>query len=272
MKFSGTRVYGFESAVIGMRLPLSKDYEDAYNKSDSTFVLEKLYDDCSTWIGERSVFKLGQKDLALARKLIRADDTGKAGEPNSKFLQMIEVWVCVEAPLAFWKEADTYRHSVKNSTSTMHRIQSYPITRDCFERKPNGKLSTLIDIDAAEKLREKFNHLQDRIKIESEKDKPNPEAIKKLRVEQKDVWYDLIYGLSDSWLQSRMWHFNYATLRNICSWRSNHKQNTWSGKDNPNMENFISWAKTLPYSNELIFNQPEKVTEENILDEVSKRG
>ena len=271
MKFSGTRVYGFESAVIGMRLPLSKDYEDAYQKSDSTFVLEKLYDDCSSWIGERTIFKLGTEDLKLARRLINADDKGKAGEPNSKFLQMIEVWVCIEAPLAFWKEADTYRHSVKNSTSTMHRVQKYEITEECFEKKPNGKLSSAIDIKSFEKLRLRFNEIEKSIKDESDKEKLNLEYIKKLRVEQKDVWYDLIYGLPDSWLQSRMWHFNYATLRNICSWRSNHKQNTWSGKDNPNMENFISWAKSLPYAEELIFCD-KPILDNEILEEVAKRG
>ncbi len=220
MRFTYTKVEGFEPAIIGVRLNMSKDYEDAVSKMDSMLSM-----------GGR---RIGPEDLRICKNLIKADSTKKAaGEPNSKFLQMIEVWVCVEAPLCFWKEADTYRHGVKSSTSTMHRIGKYVIDETCFEPKPtNGKISSLIDIQKLEEARQKFNETHD-----------------------KDIWYDLIYGLGDSWLQTRMWHFNYSTLRNICQWRLHHKQNTWSGDDNDTMENFIKWAKTLPYAQEFLFEE-----------------
>ena len=218
MRFTYTEVQGFRPAIIGLRLPMSKDYEDAVHKMDS--YLKDTY-----WI-------IGPEDMRICKNLIAADEKMGVCQPNSKFLQMIEVWVCVEAPLAFWKEADTYRHSVKSSTSTMHRIQKYIIDETCFEPKPNGKISRLIDIQKLEETRKKYNETHD-----------------------KDIWYDLIYGLGDSWLQTRMWHFNYATLRNIVTWRKSHKQNTWSGKDNPDMENFIAWAKSLPYAEEFLFNE-----------------
>ena len=221
MRFTYTEVQGFRPAIIGLRLPMSKDYEDAVHKMDS--YLKGTY-----WI-------IGPEDMRICKNLIAADEKMGVCQPNSKFLQMIEVWVCVEAPLTFWKEADTYRHSVKNSTSTMHRIQKYVIDETCFEPKPNGKISRLIDIQKLEETRKKYNETHD-----------------------KDTWYDLIYGLGDSWLQTRMWHFNYATLRNIAKWRANHKQNTWSGKDNPEMENFIAWAKTLPYADDFIFDKESK--------------
>lgn len=32
-----------------------------------------------------------------------------------------------------------------------------------------------------------------------------------------------------------------------------HKLNEWSGQDNSNVPNFISWARVLPYAQELIF-------------------
>ena len=32
-----------------------------------------------------------------------------------------------------------------------------------------------------------------------------------------------------------------------------HKLNEWSGQDNPALENFIFWVRTLPYAQELIF-------------------
>lgn len=215
MKFENTQVFGFENAIIGARLPMCKNFEDAKSKCDSDF--------------QNNI--IGENDLSLLKRLIKADDIESGyGTPNSKFLQMIEVWVSIEAPLAFWKEADTYRHAVKNSTSTMHRIQSYPIDDSCFEKKPNGKISKLIHLDELEKARQLYNETKD-----------------------KDVWYDLIYGLGDSWLQTRMFHCNYATLRNMAFWRRNHKQNSWSGKDNPQMKNFIDWARSLPYAQELIF-------------------
>ena len=229
MKFSYTKVEGFEPAIIGLRLPMSKDYEDAKSKSDSKFYPHiKISDGTASPVD----FEIGKDDLRICKNLIKADEGKSAGQPNSKFLQMIEVWVCIEAPLCFWREADTYRHSVKNSTSTMHRIQKYVIDETCFEPKPSGKISRLIDIQKLEETRQIYNETHD-----------------------KDVWYDLIYGLGDSWLQTRMWHFNYATLRNICKWREEHKQNTWSGKDNPEMENFIAWAKELPYADEFIFDK-----------------
>lgn len=218
MKFCYTEVQGFRPAIAGVRLPMSKDFADAVSKMDS--YLKDTY-----WV-------IGPEDMRICKNLIAADEKKGVCQPNSKFLQMIEVWVCVEAPLAFWKEADTYRHAVKNSTSTMHRIHKYVIDETCFEPKPSGKISSLIDIHKLEETRQKYNETGD-----------------------KDTWYDLIYGIGESWLQTRMWHFNYATLRNICKWRPNHKQNTWSGKDNPDMENFIAWAKTLPYAEQFIFDE-----------------
>lgn len=233
MRFTYTKVEGFEPAIIALRLNKSKNYEDAITKIDS----ER---GCRCWGLDNGCYKelddyhIGPDDMRICKTCINADSAKKAaGEPNSKFLQMIEVWVCVEAPLCFWKEADTYRHSVKSSTSTMHRINKYVIDETCFEPKPtNGKISSFIDIQKLEETRQKYNETKD-----------------------KDLWYELIYGLGDSWLQTRMWHFNYSTLRDMVQWRMKHKQNCWSGLDNNSMENFIAWARTLPYSKEFIFGE-----------------
>ena len=40
--------------------------------------------------------------------------------------------------------------------------------------------------------------------------------------------------------------------------RRNHKLNYWSGKDNPDNENFVKWVKSLPYSEELIMYEGDK--------------
>ena len=233
MRFTYTKVEGFEPAIIGIRLNMSKDYDDALSKMDSKR-------GCRCWgldngcYRELDAYEIGPEDMRVCKNCIKADSAKKAaGEPNSKFLQMIEVWVCVEAPLCFWKEADTYRHGVKSSTSTMHRINKYIIDETCFEPKPTtGTISSFINVQKLEEARQEYNETHD-----------------------KDIWYDLIYGLGDSWLQTRMWHFNYSTLRNMCQWRLHHKQNTWSGDDDDIMENFIGWAKTLPYAKEFLFEE-----------------
>jgi hypothetical protein len=68
------------------------------------------------------------------------------------------------------------------------------------------------------------------------------------------------------WLQTRTWTANYETIRAICSQgqRRNHKLNEWSGKDDPSKPNFISWARSLPYAQYLIFD------DENIPFQIEK--
>ena len=49
-------------------------------------------------------------------------------------MRQIFVSVDITAPLYFFKELDTYKvGTVSNSTSTMHKIATTPITFDCFE-------------------------------------------------------------------------------------------------------------------------------------------
>jgi hypothetical protein len=60
-------------------------------------------------------------------------------------------------------------------------------------------------------------------------------------------WRQIIDMLPDSYLMESTIDLNYQVLRNICKARDGHKL----GKDG--WEDFIEWAKTLPYANELIF-------------------
>ena len=48
---------------------------------------------------------------------------------------------------------------------------------------------------------------------------------------------------------------SYENLLAMCSkgQRRFHKLNEWSGQDDNTKSNFISWARTLPYAQELIF-------------------
>ena len=109
MRFDKTEVWGFKHAIRGVRNP-----KESWNRSDSY----ELNGD----------FVIGQADMELAQTLIRA------GTEHRKFLRQIFVSVDITAPLYWWKEFDTYKvGTVANSTSTMHKIASKPITTDCFE-------------------------------------------------------------------------------------------------------------------------------------------
>lgn len=82
MKFEKTEVWGFEHALRGMRQPLQ-----SHSKSDSY------------WGNDEYNFEsyvIGEKDLELAQKLI------KAGLPHRKFLRQIFIQTEIEANVYEW--------------------------------------------------------------------------------------------------------------------------------------------------------------------------
>ncbi len=201
--------------------------------------------------------KIGANDMKLAQSLIRG------GSEHRKFMRQIFVSVDITAPLYWWKEFDTYKvGTVANSTSTMHKMASKPITLDCFEIDDYDNSLGLIDdvniglrvdcfIDDLEQLRLMHLYYLDKSKERgiSESDKESYER------EAKKYWKELIRWLPESWLQTRTVTMSYENLLAMCSkgQRRFHKLNEWSGKDNQCLTNFISWARTLPYAQELIF-------------------
>lgn len=95
--------------------------------------------------------------------------------------------------------------------------------------------------------------------------------VKYLETRDKRYWKELIRWLPESWLQTRTITMNYENLFSMCSkgQRRFHKLNEWSGQDDSSLENFISWARTLPYAQELIFadelwEDEEKLKQEKI--------
>lgn len=210
MKFENTQVYNFEGALRGMRNPLS-----SWAKSDSRY-------------DEKGNYSIGENDLNLASRLILG------GCEHRKFLRQIFVSVDITAPLYWWKEFDTYKvGTVANSTSTMHKLASTPISLECFEIDDfSSEFAPVAEImiSECEKLRQKY-----------------------LETKDKKVWKELIRWLPESWLQTRTVTMNYENVYSIIRQRKEHKLNEWSGKDDPSRPNFITWAKTLPYSSELLF-------------------
>ena len=238
MKFENTEVWGFEHALRGMRNP-----KNSWDRSDSVFG----YDNCDScehnylcsecYIHDPNDYAIeapifGTNDMELAQKLI------KAGSEHRKFMRQIFVSVDITAPLFWWKEFDTYKvGTVANSTSTMHKLASTPITLDCFEIDDYeeirlGNLNPKFIITYCEDLRQKY-----------------------LETKDKKYWKELIRWLPESWLQTRTVTMSYENLLAMCSkgQRRFHKLNEWSGQDDNTKPNFISWARTLPYAQELIF-------------------
>lgn len=225
MKFENTEIWGFEHALRGMRNP-----KNSWDKSDS------YYND--------NEYIIGKNDMKLAQQLIRA------GAPHRKWLRQVFVSVDITAPMYFYSEFDTYKvGTVVNSTSKMHKLASTPITLSCFE----------ID-DLNQDLPEFKAHNDDWYYHIEEKWDDLLKILESLRVkylETKDkrYWKELIRMLPESWLQKRTVTMTYENLFAMCSkdQRRNHKLNEWSGIDNPNVPNFIAWARTLPYAQEFIF-------------------
>ena len=299
MKFEKTYVSNFSGAFRGMRNP-----KNSWDKSDSFFNIIQIdnypYESeiADNWVNyshpqlnwpqeyteegynlqeqycekliKNGVLKLnnnddvaevafiGPNDMKLAQTLI------KAGPEHRKFLRQIFVSVDITAPLFWWKQMDTYKvATVANSTSTMHKLTSNPITLDCFEiddwnpdliyysipKYAGGPAENDINM-FSELLIEQLEFLRQ----------------KYLETKDKRYWKELIRWLPESWLQTRTWTANYETIRAICSpgQRRFHKLNEWGGHDDSSKNNFIKWARELPYAQYLIFD------DENIPFQIEK--
>lgn len=213
MKFENTEVYGFKRALKGMRNPL-----ESWHKNDT--------------VEENGKVVIGENDLGLAQRLI------KAGSEHRKFMRQIFVSVDITAPLYWWKEFDTYKvGTTANSTSTMHKLATTPITDECFEMDDYDAVIMLDEgIVETETL---WNNIISTL-----------EGMRQvyLRTKDKRVWKEMIRLLPSSWQQTRTVTMTYENLLAMCSkgQRRFHKLTEWS-------KSFINWARTLPYAQELIF-------------------
>ena len=284
MKFEHTETYGWDAAFRGMRNPKNShnlsdsffglvdeyseydfevaalwadnhfkdtiseeeedyDYEDKYEKYliayDEWLLNNGVLRESSNICAWDTVF-IGPNDMTLAQKL------EKGGSEHRKFLRQIFVSVDITAPLYWWKEFDTYKvGTTANSTSTMHKLTSKPITLDCFEIDDYIKIG----------WPNEHNNFIERELI------PYLEFLRNKYIETKDkkYWKELIRWLPESWLQTRTVTMNYENLFNMVHQRTGHKLNEWSGKDDNALPNFIKWAKSLPYAKQLIWNEPIEI-------------
>ena len=115
------------------------------------------------------------------------------GNAENKFLRQMSVTLDVEAPIYWWKQADTYKvGTTAQSESTMHTLTRTPITQDRFEHPIF------------------------------------PETLKHLEGLRQSGDFDLLINeLSCGWLQRRILTCNYAVLQNIYQQRRHHKLKEW---------------------------------------------
>jgi len=166
MKVKILEEHGHNTALIGMAL----------SYYDNSKPIEQW------WDNERS-----------AKAKTRAKKLAHMGGGHSKFLEHIEVWIHVKAPLSFWKQADTYRISSKQSSSTMHTLKKQiPLTHQHFSEDTHPAIINT------------YNTVVDK---------------------EKDV--KLADNLPDGFLQDRIWKMSYKTLQNIISQREGHRLKHW---------------------------------------------
>lgn len=218
IKFAKTEVYGIGAALRGMRNPLrSWDKGDSgkkcMNEDDVEFGYEPNYE-----------FIVGENDLALAKKLV------KAGSDHRKFLRQIMVSVDITAPRYWWMEFSTYKvGTVENSESTMHTITKKPFEYDDFSWEnvgivpncdPAYQMATETIIFTLNEARRCY-----------------------LDAGDKAYWWQIIQLLPQSYNQMRTVTLNYEVLLNQYHARRDHKLDEW--------HKYCDWAETLPYFREM---------------------
>ena len=182
---------------------------------------------------------IGPQDMKLAQTLI------KAGPEHRKFLRQIFVSVDITAPLYWWKEMDTYKvATVANSTSTMHKLTSKPITLESFEVDDFNPEIVYYEIPGAQNDIGMFaDFMIEQLEFLRQK---------YLETKDKKYWKELVRWLPESWLQTRTWTANYEVLHSIVLQRGHHKLETEWGNG------FIKWCTSLPYAKDLIFYGEER--------------
>lgn len=203
VRVSCVEVAGFATAIRGMRNPM-----DSWDKSDSR-------------LSEFGTFIIGDNDMYLARKLI------KAGGEHRKFLRQIYVGFDVVLPRYLWSEFDTYGFCPKNSCSTMHKLfrKERCIREDQFVYHP-------YDEEALQDTIRQLNVLRALYFNPATEDKN--EILRRAKA-----------LLPEGFLQRRTVATNYEQLRNIYHQRKNHRLPCWT-------QVICPFIESLPYAQELI--------------------
>ena len=241
IKIENVGVTGWMAAIRGMRNPMN-----SWDKSDSCFdccIDTRCMDLCGysnqVETCEKWHINLGDKDLALMKKLI------KAGSSERKFLRFINVTCDIVAPLYWWKEFDTYKvGTVRNSCSTMHTIAKKEFTLDDFSIE---HIESLVDVDGFSLEYDDCTRVMmgDALK-DGIVEVLNFNREKYLETKDKKYWWQMIQLLPSSYNQRATVQLNYEVLMKMYHERKAHKLDEWN--------HFCAWVKALPYMRELLNN------------------
>ena len=196
MRYKVLHCAGYEQAVLGMMLSYGKTSFDDFTATDED--------------RDRVAAKLAPMDGG-----------------HNKFLEQIQYWILIQAPLFWWKQLDRYRHLSQISESTMHKSWKNGLTQEMFE--------TPIFQDTLNNLNNSIREYNSPI----------------VKPDRKKYLETLIIGnLPDAYLQTRLLNVNAKCLRNMYFQRMDHKLKQW--------RDFCDWIKTeLPYG-DLITAEREK--------------
>lgn len=192
IKIEHLDVFGFETAIRGMRNPMN-----SWDKSDMSCQLNK---DNATWD-----IRMGENDLRLMKKLF------KAGTEHRKYMRQIMISMDITAPLYWWKEFDTYKvGTTANSCSTMHKIHAKEFTLDDFstEHLQSDSISVLTGVIHCMNVHREW-------------------FINKSMDDPKEDWWQMIQLLPTSYNQKRTVTLNYEVAYRIIEQRSHHKLDEW---------------------------------------------
>ena len=226
IKVEHIETYSWEAAVRGTRNPMNSwDKSDSYYGCGANRCCDCQFIDRCTTEFPYTHYEIGENDLALMKKLVRA------GSDHRKFLRQIMVSMDITAPLYWWKEFDTYKvGTVANSCSTMHKIHAREFTEEDFS------VEHLYTPYEAEDLgsEELFGYILTAL---------NRYRERYLQTKNKDDWWQMIQLLPSSYNQKRTITLNYEVLLNMYHARKDHKLDEWRV--------FCDVIKNMPYFEEI---------------------
>ncbi len=218
IKIEKTGVMNFDGAFRGMRNPL-----ESWESSDSTVICYNQEMGCIECVFLNEIkehhspveFRVGRADLKRSLSL------STLGGDHAKFMRQIIVCMDITAPLYWWKEFDTYKvGTVANSTSTMHKLGSRPLTKEDF--------SWDVYWGMEDSMLHYVNSLISSWKQSTKEDN------------KKLLWRRMIQNLPSSFNQTRTITLNYENLKNMYFARKSHKLIEWV--------EYCEWIKSLPIS------------------------
>ena len=213
IKIENIDVYGFETAIRGMRNP-----KNSWDKSDSKWeIFTPEYPNLS-----EAKYVIGKNDLDLMKRLY------KGGTEHRKYARQIWVGMDIVTNHIVWAEFDTYKIGVtRDSCSKMHKIHVKSFERDDFSHEGIDEVGGFAEehftktLEVLEKLRVLFN-----------------------KTHEKKYWRAMLELLPMGYNLRATVTMSYENVFNIIRQRSNHKMFEWI--------EFTNILKTLPYVKDIM--------------------